>query len=66
MAFACLSGSAECRHSKGPEKKGRKELQPGDELDPNEIYFLSDGNDKLQKLVSTAANFTQDFCNVLF
>lgn len=30
---------------------GKRELMLGDELDPNEIYFLSDGSGHLQKLV---------------
>jgi len=30
--------------------KGRHEVQPGEGLDPDEIYFLSDPNGRLQKL----------------
>ncbi len=34
------------------KEEGRREVQPGEGLDPDEIYFLSDPNGRLQKLVS--------------
>ena len=38
------------------EQEGRREVQPGEGfLDPDEIYFLSDPNGRLQKLVSPLA-----------
>ena len=51
-----MARASACRIEEEEEQEsaqeGRREVQPGDGfLDPDEIYFLSDPNGRLQKLV---------------
>ena len=52
--FFLLVDNISCCVGRNEDEEGRKELQPGDNLDPNEIYFLSDCTGGLQKLVHTS------------